>query len=336
MLQEHGGKGLRVLENLKKLAYERNQVELLESGAYHPIFPLIPQNDVIKQLELNKEIKKRVFGQNYKPLGIFPPELALDSRQIEIFSRMGYKYSLVSEYAVNGIGYNQLPFIKIHGERFFIIRRIRYLSNDLGFRHFHTISEFVNSIRNFSTNKNSVAVIGMDWETFGEHHTDYIDFLIQGLSNLETITLTEYITHMTDAKSLIEIKEEDIIASSWSTDPQDIEHKIPYPLWDHPKNTLHNLILTLLDILEQAIGLVDKKDIPINFYKSQQSCQLWWCARTGAPDLIKRATTFQVDTLEELSKRIEKYSSERKKAIGSLLFVAKKLNQKILTLIDLN
>ena len=66
-----------IIELLRKLV-KLGKVELIESGAYHPIFPLISQNHSKIQIETNHKINKQAFGNIYKPSGFWPPELAIN------------------------------------------------------------------------------------------------------------------------------------------------------------------------------------------------------------------------------------------------------------------
>ena len=60
-------------------------VEFTDSGAYHPIFPLISREDVQRQLNLNRDGNRRLLGDNYDPKGVFPPEMAYSSELPGIF-----------------------------------------------------------------------------------------------------------------------------------------------------------------------------------------------------------------------------------------------------------
>jgi predicted glycosyl hydrolase (DUF1957 family) len=71
MLLEYEGEA--VIENLKLLG-ESNQIEFLETASYHPILPLLEPKYQKIQIELNRKINGKVFGQSFKPRGFFPPE----------------------------------------------------------------------------------------------------------------------------------------------------------------------------------------------------------------------------------------------------------------------
>ena len=329
MLESHES-GQQVITNLQILA-NNHQIEFLESGAYHPLFPLLAPSDVEAQISLNQQINSRILGSNYKPVGFFPPELALNNTVAKKFSKYDqYRYTLASDPTFGDLPFNKVPYFKSKGRNFYVIRRNRYLSNDIAFRSFNTIEELEKAI-----NLGYIPVIGMDWETFGEHHNNYIPFLIKALNTITSLPVSEYLDLMIKEDKIVEIALEDLKPSSWSTEPGDITHGVPFPLWDNPTNVLHQLILTLMDILDQSMQFIDEKDRPINFYKSQQSCQLWWCSegRFG-PGLVKRATSYQVSTLKSIQDLSENFSKERRKALDSMLGVAERLLKKINYLIE--
>ena len=76
MLENHVT-GCKVIENLRQLA-DNQQVEFVESGAYHPILPLLTTEYIDIQIKLNHQINTKILGPSYKPVGFFPPELALN------------------------------------------------------------------------------------------------------------------------------------------------------------------------------------------------------------------------------------------------------------------
>lgn len=69
MLYMHGYRD--VIEDLKILV-ELNRVELTGSAKYHAFLPLIPLQEVKRQIQLNYETNAQYFGKCYKPKGFFP------------------------------------------------------------------------------------------------------------------------------------------------------------------------------------------------------------------------------------------------------------------------
>src|SRR5689334_5295921 len=63
-----------VLRGLRQLL-ERGQIELTASAKYHPLLPMLSDDEIIRQIELNNETHKKYFGPAYQPKGFFPPEM---------------------------------------------------------------------------------------------------------------------------------------------------------------------------------------------------------------------------------------------------------------------
>lgn len=69
-------------------------IEVLGTGYYHPVLPLIPEHDWPEQLGRWRGIAGHVFGrENFQ--GFWPPEMGFDMTLIPVLKRMGYRYVLV-------------------------------------------------------------------------------------------------------------------------------------------------------------------------------------------------------------------------------------------------
>ena len=91
--------------SLRSLA-SADGIEFTDSGAYHPIFPLIEQSDIVRQLSLNSEGNRRLLGDAYSPSGVFPPEMAYWPGLPGIIERQGYRWTVTDD----------LPWDFEHGE----------------------------------------------------------------------------------------------------------------------------------------------------------------------------------------------------------------------------
>ena len=68
MLFEHGYRD--VIDNLKLLV-EMGRVELTGSAKFHAFLPLLPDHEILRQIQLNEETNRRYFGEFYNPKGFF-------------------------------------------------------------------------------------------------------------------------------------------------------------------------------------------------------------------------------------------------------------------------
>lgn len=87
----------RIIERIKKLA-ERKQIELVGSAKYHPILPLLPKKEVIRQIKLNENLNQKYFGKIWRSRpkglsraesrGFFLPELAYHKKPPELLNNL--------------------------------------------------------------------------------------------------------------------------------------------------------------------------------------------------------------------------------------------------------
>jgi hypothetical protein len=81
-----------VIALIKKLL-ERGQVEITGTSWSHAILPLLPVEDVRRDIALFGELAERILG--VKPRGFFPPELAIDPLLPLVLRENGYEYSFI-------------------------------------------------------------------------------------------------------------------------------------------------------------------------------------------------------------------------------------------------
>jgi len=81
-----------VIELLKE-GIKRGKFELTGCGYSHPIFPLLPKEDILKQIEYNEKVLREIL--NYNPTGFWLPELAYDPTLPPILRKKGYNYIFI-------------------------------------------------------------------------------------------------------------------------------------------------------------------------------------------------------------------------------------------------
>ncbi len=113
----------------------RDIIDILGTGYYHPVFPLIPQSDWDEHLGRWKAQAKHLFWrENFK--GFWPPEMGFSMEMIPHLVRSGYRYVIVdSEHVepMTAMRWEELryrPHIARHGDaEIIIIVRDRDLSD---------------------------------------------------------------------------------------------------------------------------------------------------------------------------------------------------------------
>lgn len=110
---------------------EADNIELIGMGHYHPIFPLIPEEDWEEQLMSGRQIMEEAFGR--APRGFWPPEMAFSMEMIPALVKAGYEYVVVDGVHVNpedGIHDIYRPYLACHaGACITVIPRDRDISN---------------------------------------------------------------------------------------------------------------------------------------------------------------------------------------------------------------
>ena len=117
-----------------KEAQALGRTEFTGCGYFHPIFPLIPEADQLKQIEKHLSLFERTFGT--KPEGFWLPELAFSPKIIPALVKNGVKWTIVDGPHIvnankNGNMYQLLykpHFAEYGGYRLIVIPRDRMVS----------------------------------------------------------------------------------------------------------------------------------------------------------------------------------------------------------------
>lgn len=299
LLEQNGE--IDVLEGLKKLL-ERGQIELTASAKYHPLLPMLPDEEIIRQVELNNETHRRYFGEMYKPKGFFPPEMAFSKHVAEVVAKMGYEWIIVDE----------LSFKKEHGsvdysaiydvaglENFHIFFRERNMSYKILSGQLGTGSMLVNSLRD-RLDKNEYLLTAMDGETFGHHRPglEHLLFEIYETKSLDTVLISELPQRFTKRATI------DPLPSTWALMEKDLEKSEPFSRWQDSRNPIHVLQWQLTDLALQAVRTADQQapgfpQARIALDRAIHSDQYWWASAKPwwSLEMIERGAKELRDTI---------------------------------------
>ncbi|MFH1255188.1 MAG: polysaccharide deacetylase family protein [bacterium] len=313
-----------LISDLKKML-EIGQIELTGSAAFHPILPLLPDEEIKRNIEANQKIFKKYFGENFKAAGFFPPELAYSQDLCEIISSYGYEWIALDEISAYG-ALNQVDFSKLYIEKntgMKICFRSRQLSKSYAPK---AIFDLINS--GFS----GIAITATDAELYGLRHEDFTGTFEKLLKRpeIETKTASEFLAGFKDGISISPV------ASSWESSEDELKKSMPYALWRDKKNKIQKLLWKLT---YSAISSVNQYRDDANFFWSRRhldrglaSCTFWWASArdfkmfgsiSWNPDEIEKGA-------EELIKSVRAISDPKSK---SAKIKAEKLYIKIKTLI---
>ncbi len=281
----------------------RDQIEFTGSAKFHPLLPLIPEPEIRRQIQLNKETNEHFFGKLYTPRGFFPPEMAISEEVVKTVKKAGFEWMIASGIA------NTLPEFPtrnisqaLNGLK--LVFRDDYISIDCAFDKINNVEAFANRLKYTNTSDDTYVVLALDGETFGHHvkHaiTDFLIPLFDALlyrNDVKLCTVSEIVDKF--PKGFKQTPRD----SSWSTMPYDIAHDIPFPLWFDPNNSIHieqhrffMYALTLIHLSAKYRESMDpeRKELFDNarnlLDRGIHSCQQWWASKRPwySTDMILR------------------------------------------------
>ncbi len=296
-----------VIDGIGQLAQE-GRVELTGSAKYHPILPLIPKDEMKRQIELNQESNERYFKGVYRPKGFFLPEMCYSRETAEIVKTMGFEWMLADEIAYDGkLGHcrnNNLYTIESLAPMkiFFKERRI---STAIAFGRCQNKQNFVELNKNILS-ENVFLLTGTDGEVYGHHHLGQGRLLEEIFDDGQIPTCT--ISRLSELFLQNELVEP--LVSSWSSWEDEIEQGIPFPQWNDPKNKIHQCQWELMALSIDAVKKMCISDgKTLQWQKARHtldeglhSCQWWWasCRPWWGPDMVSRGVALLTQTVLDL------------------------------------
>ncbi len=256
-----------------KILVNKGNLELTGSAAYHPLLPLIPEEETRRQIKENEEILKKYLGNNFKPKGFFLPELAYSSKVAKIIKSFGYKWILLDEFAYNGRT-EEVDFNEVYRDSYSslkIIFRSRELSSSY-------VPELIFQLLNCGAETSYPIITATDGELYGLRHNDPDAIFEKVLKHpkLKTITFSDFVNKHT---KIYKIKP---INSSWETTSRDLKNRTPFSLWFNPKNKIQ---VKLWELANFAYNLIEKNKKDKNyswarwhFVRGLASCTFWWAS----------------------------------------------------------
>jgi len=263
----------KLIDDIKVLA-ANGQIELTGSAAFHPLLPLLPEIEIIRQIKVNDEINKKYFGEAYHPQGFYLPEMAYSEAVAKIVKAAGFKWIILDEIALDGeindqhINYEQKYKLKKIGLN--VIFRNRRLSKTF-------VPESIEGLLNKSDIP-QVVVTATDGEIYGHKYIDQQQIFNRVLQNkkLVTATISEFLAGEHQEKKV------SVLPSTWESTPTELAQGIYYSLWQHPKNRTHRKLWKLANF---ALKLNYKSLTDPNHFASRlhlekglASCTFWWAS----------------------------------------------------------
>lgn len=312
-----------LIKRIKKLL-ERGQVELTGTACYHPLLPLVPEKETIRQIKENEEILKKHFGKYYKPRGFFFPEMAYHKDVARLVKDLGYKWIIVDEITAFG-SLGKLDNSKV------------YLDKNSGlkvvFRSRKDSSTYVPCEIPRLVKERDFVLTGTDGELYGLRYIDkkgYIEKAMK-LKNLETQTISEFVNSQSSPKEL------SLLSSNWEASEEELEASQPYLLWDDKAKKVQQKIWELAQL---AYNTIEDNQEDDNHYwarwhlvRGLASCTFWWASakdfkkvfgphawnpdeiERGTNELIRAVRALENEDTRELKLKAEKMYVEIKKMV---------------------
>lgn len=269
-----------VIDMVRELL-RRGQIELTGSAKFHPLLPRLPDDEIIRQIELNTETHRKYFGDLYRPKGFFPPEMGISTHLAEVVAKAGFDWIICDELSfgrqVGKIRYDRRYAIRGIPELtvYFRERRMSYkiLSGQLG-----TGTLLIDSLGE-RRHRPEYLLTAMDGETFGHHRPgmEHLLFEIYESRDMKTVMISDL------PSSFPTIDQVDLLPSTWALMEKDLERNVPFARWDDAGNEIHALQWELTNLAIAAVHQADQKDP--GFPKVRQlldralhSDQFWWAS----------------------------------------------------------
>jgi alpha-amylase/alpha-mannosidase (GH57 family) len=313
-----------VIEGFRNLA-EKGQLEFTGTGKYHPILPLIPKEEVTRQIALNIQTNRRFFGKAYEPQGFFPPEMCYSRDILQPIIKSGYRWIILSGIACPA----EWPLDIIYkmegdGQEIAVFFRDDVLSNRISFQDLKA-KEFVAHLEEWRGKRENIYVVtAMDAETYGHHIQDWERIFLAKVYEeleapaepLEEIKQTKVLAgqhtallsskeavakiQMVTISQLIDLFPQgqtiESRPSSWSTTADDMQAGNYYPLWQDKKNEVHRLqwehLNICFELVNEALRCADNKESRQSatiarglLDRAEHSCQMWWASNRPMWDI---------------------------------------------------
>ncbi len=286
---------------------EKKQIELTGTAFYHPILPLVPEEEAVKQIKEQEKILKKHFGKNLPLRGFFFPEMAYGQEAGKLIKRLGYQWIIAGELSYNG-RLNQVDFSKICQDKknkLKVIFRSRNLSRS------YVPDELIKIIKKEGNDK-KIIITATDGELYGLKHNDpTAEFeKLLGLNKLRTQTISEFIGGQKDTIKI------EIIPGNWESTEQELKNNLPYALWFNKKNKIQSKLWRFAKFAYDVIGrhFKDKNYYWARWHLSRglSSCTFWWASARDfrhvfgplawGPDEIEKGLSELIRSIRALDK----------------------------------
>lgn len=236
-------KGYSSLLNRIDNLIKQNKIEVTSTSMHHTILPLIPKDEITRQITLNNNTQKK-YLKNYSPVGFFPTEMAVNNMLLNVIASYNYEWVGVPSFAIPNTKSNEIYTYK----KLCLLPRDKTLSGLILSREFNSVSSILSYIKSKYDIKKDYVYVVMDGETFGHHRIGF-EKLLENLLKCKELSFISGKELIEDPK--IKLRSiNSITASTWTNNEQDfwvmreksLDPEISsFMLWKDPKNPIHKL-----------------------------------------------------------------------------------------------
>ncbi|MBF0384718.1 MAG: hypothetical protein HQL27_02490 [Candidatus Omnitrophica bacterium] len=273
-----------IIDGFGKLAHE-GKVEFTGSAKYHPILPLIPPEEIKRQIDLNHKTNSSYFRGVYQPRGFFPPEMCYSREVAKVVRNMGFEWILADEIAYGGkLGAYRNDRLYRIGSTFplKVFFKEREISSAIAYGRCRTKREFMRLLNPCINLRDRYLLTGNDGEIYGHHHRGQEKLLVEIFNDkqIKTCTISQ-LNNIFPQERCVEP-----VASSWSVWEDELKMGIPYPQWHDPENKIHQYQWELARLAIDAVNKIQEKQKNTEFLPQARqfldeglhSCQWWWAS----------------------------------------------------------
>jgi alpha-amylase/alpha-mannosidase (GH57 family) len=340
-----------VIDGLRSLA-ENGQLEFTETGKYHPILPLIPKEEVKRQIDLNTQTNRRSFGNAYTPRGFFPPEMCYSRDILQPVIDSGYRWIILSGIACPAEWPVDIVYrAQCDGQDIAVFFRDDVLSNKISFQELGA-KEFIAHLEEWQGKRENIYVVtAMDAETYGHHIQGWEKTFLarvyqelgpaaepleevkqtKALAGQHTALLTNNVAagkiDMVTISQLLDLFPQgqtiEPKASSWSTTADEMKDGNYYPLWWDKNNEVHRLqwehLTICIELVNKALECADNEESRQSatisrglLDRAEHSCQMWWASNRPMWDI----NLIHMGLLDQLRAVVNAYRAINKSGTG--------------------
>jgi len=317
----------KIIQEIKNLV-QKDQIEFVSSAKYHAFLPLLPENEIKRQIELNEKTCKKFFGKLWNAEGFHIPEMAYSRKVAKIVEGFGYKWILANETSYNGKLFSDLDFTKTYKIKnsslkiFFRDRRISDLFNE---GLLSNTDDFLKNVQK-EISPREYLILATDGEIYGHQRPGLENILAQiyRLHEVNPIFISKLPSLYPEEK---EVKP---VPSTWASMESEIKNKIYYAQWKYPRNPIHKMQWELTILAINAVENYkykkskDWKRARNLLDQGLHSCQYWWGSTSPWWDIrnIEAGAHQLIEAIQSL-KMINKNILERGKNLyQKIIFTA--------------